>query len=995
MRFLTLLLLLFTVSVFAQPRIEKHYSYRHFTTYDGLAQSQVTRMVQDSKGYIWICTKGGLSRFDGKNFQNFVDDKDGQRINIQNIFEQKNDYIVCSGTKLWRFAYEEENPENWSFEDINIPQGYRFAGLNYFFFNVADSCYYLFNVTKPGYQKDQFIHIKINRYTGETAVLPLGEKYILCSYTENDRRIFLTSENKFVLINGTFITEKLPFTFDEVTLNPVDSTLIVYQKSTKTIFNSDKGLTRFWPICNNITIQRSAYETFIANTSGYLFFTNDFNGLNCIYKGDLIQVDKVTLVKCLLVDRENNLWLGTEEGIFNYFHLGFEQFEFNIGNSVDNVWSIICAPDSTMWFGGYLTGMWSLNKKGQLKCYNPANYIKPLTSNTEVTNFYMGAIRDHEGRGYLPVSHGMLKIEDNTIEYIQLGRIPMSITDDTVNNRLIIGSNEGFCLLQKGTWRITHFAKMNRSLVSTCIDRDGNPLLGSFGGQFIYSNDSLKPFRPEQNLGVISMVKDLKGNIWKGTPIGLYFDNGGKDSLVFAETIRGSVSAVFIKQPWLMVASVNKLFLVNIDSFYTNKTVEVLEYGKENGYIAMDGGQNGFCIDNEGYLWYTVTDKVLRFLPEELVKNSTIHIPIPHLASVFFSKNAIEWERHEISDSTLERNYYYNSVRFSMAAFSATRSDQISYQYRLKGLSEEWSQPTKITQQTFTNLNPGKYQIDIRCSFNESHWSPIVSSPVIIIHKAWWQTWWTYVFGLLAAVSILIYLTIFIVKQRQKRVIKRLSEQKRLNELRLQSVRSKHIPHFSGNALSNIEHFIFNADLRQANKYLSKYSRLMNITLRDADKASRSIEQELEYVNLYLELEKMRFGNSLDYSVTVDQTVDPQKEIPNMLLQTWVENAVKHGIRHKEGVGLILVTLLNLESRFIEITVEDNGVGREKAKELDTSGTGQGLKILTEQITIYNQFNKEKIELKIIDLTDMEGNASGTRFEMTVPFNYCFTISNN
>jgi LytS/YehU family sensor histidine kinase len=166
----------------------------------------------------------------------------------------------------------------------------------------------------------------------------------------------------------------------------------------------------------------------------------------------------------------------------------------------------------------------------------------------------------------------------------------------------------------------------------------------------------------------------------------------------------------------------------------------------------------------------------------------------------------------------------------------------------------------------------------------------------------------------------------------------------------------------------------------------------MNITLRDADRASRSIEQELEYVRLYLELEKMRFGDKLEYYIVIAEAVNQKIELPNMLMQTWVENGIKHGIRHKQGVGKILITISKSDSNQISVSVEDNGIGRTKAGELGTAGTGQGLRIIAEQIAIYNLINESKIVLKTIDLTDNDGSAQGTRFEIIIPaiYNYNF-----
>ena len=660
---------------------------------------------------------------------------------------------------------------------------------------------------------------------------------------------------------------------------------------------------------------------------------------------------------------------------------------------MDNVWSIVCGPDSTMWFGGYFTGVWTYDKQDRIKTYN---YLDFKISSNDVNKFnsiYMGGIRDKEGRIYIPSYTGLLIIDKDKFSYRDTKTIPMSIYDDPKNNQLILGKVFGLEIIEKGTFKTISEKSCDNYIVSTCINREGKVMAGSFRKQFNLDGDSLKPYPSVKNLGVISMVKDEQGNIWKGTPVGLYLDDGKTETEILPKTIVGSVVSVFIKTPWLMATTVKNMYLINLDEFYRNGRASAYQFGAENGYIAMDGGQNGFCEDNEGKIWYTVTDKVLRFSPDSLVRHFIDYLPKPHFASFAYSNNAIVWIRVEPGDSSeFVCGHNFNSIRVNMVAVSETRAEKLVYQYRLKGMSDEWSQPTKITQQTFTNLASGKYSIEIRSSLDGERWSEIVKSQPITIKSAWWQKWWAYLTMIMLFGTFIAAVVVYFLKRRQQAIIHKLTEQKRLNELRLQSVRSKNIPHFSGNALANIEHFIFSADLRQANKFLSKYSRLMNITLRDADRAGRSIEQELEYVGLYLELEKMRFGDQLEYVIEVDERVDKAKELPNMIMQTWVENAIKHGIRHKEGIGKILIKVWSNNSKGISVSVEDNGIGRTRAKEVGTKGTGQGLAILEEQIAIYNQINQSKIIVNTIDLVGQDGLPRGTRFEMFIPASFRFDV---
>jgi len=993
MRLITIIILLNSLSGFAQPHLDKHYAFKQYTTYDGLVQSQVNRIVQDRKGYLWICTKGGLSRFDGAHFQNFVDTKDGERINIQNIIETNNGFIVNSVTKVFRLIYEEDKPEIWSFEDIYIPGDYRFFVTNISFFDASDNSISFLNLKKNGSELDHFVHLKYDLVHKKLLLLPIGDKLIINTFTFKNTRCFLSQDSIYVLNKGIFKSLSPAAKFDNYAMNPADSVLYAWQSSSKTIFRIDLDFLHFTPVCKNLSIYTftdGEPNTFIINRSGQFIFLDNNRQVCTIDHSRSRIVASVNFARYLFVSRENNLLVGSEEGLLNLYKLDFEQYIFNITKTIDNVWSLACDPDSTMWFGGYSTGIWSLNKREQLKIYRDHDFV-PEPDPKRFRNIYMGGASDREGRIYIPSATGMLIIDKKSLTFRDTKDVPMSIYDDEEHNRLILGKIAGLEIIEKGTWKTLGYYPSEHNLVSTCINREGKVIAGSFRKQFILDGDSLKPYPSVKNLGVISMVKDIHGNIWKGTPVGLYLDDGKSETEILPSLVKGSISAVFIENHWLMATTVKNMFLINLDQFYSNGKPDTYQFGAENGYIAMDGGQNGFCKDNEGKIWYTVTDKVLRFSPDSLVRHYSVYLPEPHFTSISLSKNAIDWTLISSADTTeLIVNHIFNSVRFTMFAVSETQPDKIIYQYRLKGMSVEWSQPTKVTQQSFTNLNPGNYLIEIRSSLDGEHWSEIVTSCPIIIKHAWWQQWWAYAMVILLFSGFITLLAVYIMKNRQKKMIRKLTEQKRLNELRLQSVRSKNIPHFSGNALANIEHFIFNADLRQANKFLTKYSRLMNITLRDADRASRTIELELEYVKLYLELEKMRFGDKLEYQLEIDPHVNQQKEIPNMLMQTWVENAIKHGIRHKEGIGIIRVAVTNKDSTRFSVCVEDNGIGRTKAKEMGTTGTGQGLKILNEQITIYNQVNKFKISMTSSDINDPNGSVCGTRFEIIIPENYNF-----
>ena len=268
MRLTALFLFLISLSGVAQPHLDKHFAFKQYTTYDGLVQSQVNRIVQDSNGYLWICTKGGLSRFDGLRFQNFVDTKDGERINIQNILETANGFIVNSVTKFFKFTYEEDNPEKWKFEDIKTPGDYRFYVTASCFLNSADNSLYIFNIRKDGWDISNFVHFRYDFTRKLIVPLQIGNKPIILSYSDGKTRYCLSPDTVRLFRKDTFVSQPLPVQFDNFAMNPTDSTIFAYQKSTKTIFRLSKDFRNCTPVFKNISIYLYGWtepNTFIIN----------------------------------------------------------------------------------------------------------------------------------------------------------------------------------------------------------------------------------------------------------------------------------------------------------------------------------------------------------------------------------------------------------------------------------------------------------------------------------------------------------------------------------------------------------------------------------------------------------------------------------------------------------------------------------------------------------------------------------------------------------
>ena len=207
------------------------------------------------------------------------------------------------------------------------------------------------------------------------------------------------------------------------------------------------------------------------------------------------------------------------------------------------------------------------------------------------------------------------------------------------------------------------------------------------------------------------------------------------------------------------------------------------------------------------------------------------------------------------------------------------------------------------------------------------------------------------------------------------------------NLLALKSLRSQMNPHFIFNALNSVNSFIASNDERTANKYLSDFSFLMRAVLENSDQDFIPLEKEIELLELYTQLEHFRFKDKFDYSIKVSEDVNIKEFlIPPMLLQPYIENAVWHGLRYKETKGKLDISIDQTGKDEIQITIADDGIGREKSKSLKTENqkkqNSKGMNNIKKRVAILNEMYKDKVDVFIDNYQD-EGD-TGTKVIVTL-----------
>jgi LytS/YehU family sensor histidine kinase len=251
------------------------------------------------------------------------------------------------------------------------------------------------------------------------------------------------------------------------------------------------------------------------------------------------------------------------------------------------------------------------------------------------------------------------------------------------------------------------------------------------------------------------------------------------------------------------------------------------------------------------------------------------------------------------------------------------------------------------------------------------------------------RTWFRILIGVvfLAVTALLVWI---IVQRIRKREQEKTATNKRISELEQLSRKAQMNPHFIFNSLNSIQQYVMDADVAGANKFISGFSRLIRQTLDFSSKPEISLEEELDYLTNYLDIERTRLENTFSWAVDIDDTVNTAEYyIPPMILQPFVENSVRHGLRFRRDKEGKVIIKVKREGDYLVCILEDNGVGRKAAMKYKSISPinyqSKGMSLTADRIYMFNKEHEHKITMQIDDLEDGDQNALGTRVTICFP----------
>jgi hypothetical protein len=324
-----------------------------------------------------------------------------------------------------------------------------------------------------------------------------------------------------------------------------------------------------------------------------------------------------------------------------------------------------------------------------------------------------------------------------------------------------------------------------------------------------------------------------------------------------------------------------------------------------------------------------------------------------------------------------ELGHNENDLSFHFITINHLQAGRISYRFRLDG--GNWNYTTDPSA-NFAALPPGSHAFEVQSQNEDGVWSGTLQKP-FTIRPPWWRSWWFY--GLLAmAVGGASYAFF---RYRTGLLKKELAIQQQITDLERKALQAQMNPHFIFNCLNSIQRLILEKDEKSATAYLTHFAKLLRSTLNASTSGEVSLQEEMDLLDNYLLLEKLRFKDAFHYEISADPSLDKFSiSFPPMLIQPFVENALKHGMVGKEQGGLVQVRFAAEDGRHIKASITDNGLGlgassHDAHKSLATSLTKRRLELINGSVS------SQKSELVTMkELKSEEGYIMGTCVEVRI-----------
>ena len=425
------------------------------------------------------------------------------------------------------------------------------------------------------------------------------------------------------------------------------------------------------------------------------------------------------------------------------------------------------------------------------------------------------------------------------------------------------------------------------------------------------------------------------------------------------------------------------------------KTGKITQLAEKDGLRRQSYGPNP-PLAAGGDLYFWGGNSIDRVSPQKLVESYSPSFV--YLKSLEINQKKVPLSTGINELQKLSLSYFQNEITIETGIIDYYTKGSSRIRYKLENINENWQVAPANYTIRYDGLPPGKYWLVMQASNAANDFNGPEKKLLIHIHPPFWKTWW-FLTTAVVLLAMLFYVSMrWRFKQKFKSQLKQSEKEKELAELKqkgteleMQALRAQMNPHFIFNSLNSINRFILQNERAQASEYLTKFSKLVRLILQNSQVSLIPLESELESLELYLNLEALRFNYHFDYKISVPKDMDISAlQVPPLILQPYVENAIWHGLMHKEEKGHLGVEISE-EDDHLYFKITDNGIGRERAAVLAsksaTKHKSMGLRITANRIAIL-QKSKTLEPVTINDLVNADGTATGTEVTIKMPVMY-------
>ena len=895
--------------------------FKHLTEKNGLNNNNVYKVIQDTKGYIWFATSSGVVKYDGVNYKNFSTN-DGLT-----------DYDIIS-------IYEDNDGRIWFHTFNGVPCFYK----NGIIYNPNN--HKLLKKVKL----TNFISNIFQDHNNTIWISSLSESYSI-NFNSNSVKLNLNIVGSF-FINKNKNTHIFTGIYKYYDVNHKKS---YFTKN----FSNKKNYSivgRGGKLKNNSIIYFAEKKIYISNsTSPYFFkeykvdeiiisltiykefiFVCTKNGVYKYHhdnlKHPIKQILKGKSVTSLMVDHQNNYWFATNKGVY----VTGKELTF-IDKNVKDVTNISISQNYIL--SGNIDGHINLfNKKTLRKIKSFKINQKPKKIISYKDEFYISTDNDSY-RISLNKKQTFLK---NTATKAFL------IKNDT----LFMGNARGLFFFNKNLVKVKPFKMESIKSKSSFkfIDKERCFTFDIIGDTIFNSSKKYLTKYFKNKVDTLYYAKEAINN----RVMGIYFNN---DILYLSTNFKGLFLYKngekiyhFDETNGLFSNQINNIFFKNNLCYIVTK--RGIQFLKENKLHKIDlATLNSFTINKVE----VVNDTILLATSSGLLKVNYSNLNT--INNEIKSEITLHSKSKPININT-KLDYTNNEAKFTFKVFDY-KFPITNYSYRLNGLDLIWSE-TKNNSIEYKNIPPGNY------SFQLKYNSKIINEFKFSIKKPIWEEWWFNI-SLLFTIGVLFYifykmsLSLKIDKQQKQHKINLMIARAEQDALKAQMN-----PHFIFNSLNAIQNLILRNKNNNAYQYLGSFSKLVRSILNNSRELTTTIAKEIQFLELYLKLESLRFSGKFNYVIKISSTIKKEQIIPTMVIQPFVENAILHGLLPLQNkTDAILNINIKEDTFFLYFEIEDNGVGRNNNSKKTRSKESLGLKITEERIILYDQ--SERSGFTIID----------------------------